>query len=107
MSLILPSFIADDHLPGGPASTPFSTEPPSEADAFDAYSRVVMSVAERIRPAVANLRVGRGPNGGSGSGVLFTPDGFLLTNAHVVAGSENVRVRLNDREELGGRLVGS
>jgi S1-C subfamily serine protease len=99
-----PAFIADDHRP---VHSNASAELPSEADAFDAYSRVVMSVAERIRPTVANLRVGRGPNGGSGSGVLFTPDGFLLTNAHVVAGNETVRVRLNDREELSGRLVGS
>ena len=55
---------------------------------------------EQLRPAVVNLRVGRGPRGGTGSGVLFTPDGFLLTNHHVVEASEKVRVRLNDGSEL-------
>jgi S1-C subfamily serine protease len=99
------SFIADEQ-PHDPAPTPVDSIP-NEADAHDAYSRVVMSVAERIRPTVVNLRVGRGPSGGSGSGVLFTPDGFLLTNAHVVGGNETVRVRLTDREEVSGRLVGS
>ncbi len=108
MSPLQPFFVADDHVPaGGPMHSDVPVNLPSEADALDAYSRVVMSVAETIRPAVVNLRVGRGPIGGSGSGVLFTPDGFLLTNAHVVGNNETVRVRLNDREELSGRLVGS
>lgn len=96
--------LADDH---DPASSNVPLQVPSDAEAFDAYSQVVMSVAERIRPAVVNLRVGKGPSGGSGSGVLFTPDGFLLTNAHVIGGHETVRVRLNDHDELTGRLVGS
>ena len=52
-----------------------------ELDALDAYSRVVVRVAETLRPAVINLRAGKGREGGSGSGILFTPDGFLLTNA--------------------------
>lgn len=78
--------------------------PPSEAEAMDAYSRVVVQVAEKLRPAVVNLR---GRRGGEGSGVLFTPDGFLLTNAHVVGDNERVRVRLIDGRELSGRLVGA
>jgi S1-C subfamily serine protease len=53
------------------------------------------------------LRVGRGMRGGSGSGVLFTPDGFLLTNHHVVQGHEKVRVRLSDGTELGGQVIGN
>lgn len=97
-----PQFITDDNSIPQPAA-----DLPSDAEAFDAYSRVVMSASDRIRPAVVNLRVGRGPSGGSGSGVLFTPDGFLLTNAHVVAGNESVRVRMNDGQELAGRLVGA
>jgi S1-C subfamily serine protease len=81
--------------------------PPEELEAMDAYSRVVVRVADALRPAVVNLRSGRGRGEGSGSGILFTPDGFLLTNAHVVGSSERVRVRLGDGRELPGRVVGS
>ena len=80
---------------------------PDERDALDAYSNVVVRVAERLRPAVVNLRSGRGRREGSGSGVLFTPDGFLLTNHHVVQGNDRVRVRLGDGQELAGRVVGA
>ena len=80
---------------------------PDEREALDAYSNVVVNVAERLRPAVVNLRSGRGRREGSGSGVLFTPDGFLLTNHHVVQGNDRVRVRLGDGQELPGRVVGA
>ena len=82
-----------------------------EREALDAYSRVIVTVAEKLGPAVVNLRAvategGRGPSG-SGSGFLITPDGFLLTNHHVVRGSSRMRVRLNDGREVGGRVVGA
>lgn len=94
---------------GGDDSTP-SPQPqpqPSDGEALDAFSRVVVTVAEQLRPAVVNLRVGKGPRGGTGSGVIFTPDGFLLTNHHVVEGGQNVRVRLSDGTEMHGRVVGN
>src|SRR5438552_2068595 len=69
---------------------------PSEEEALDAYARVVVRVAEMLSPAVVNLRAGSGRRAGSGSGFLFTPDGFLLTNHHVVQGNTDVRVRLTD-----------
>ena len=87
--------------------TPPPDPPPEEQEALDAYSRVVVRVADALRPAVVNLRSGRGRGEGSGSGILFTPDGFLLTNAHVVGQHERVRIRLNDGRELPGRVVGS
>src|SRR5204863_107252 len=60
-----------------------------EAEALDAYSRTVISVADLVRPSVASLRVYRGGRPrGSGSGVVVTPDGFMLTSAHVVGGSD-------------------
>jgi S1-C subfamily serine protease len=80
--------------------------PPEEEAALDAYSRVVVRVAERLRPAVVNLTVGRGRRQGNGSGILFTPDGLLLTNAHVMGASDRARIRLNDGRELAGRLIG-
>jgi S1-C subfamily serine protease len=63
-------------------------------------------VAEQLQPAVVNLRVGRGRNGSGGSGILFTPDGFLLTNAHVVRDFAAVRIRLSDGQDIEGRVVG-
>ena len=64
-----------------------------EEEALDAYSRAVVTIAERLSPSVANLRVSRRVRGGrramgGGSGVVITPDGFMLTSAHVVAGSD-------------------
>ena len=70
-------------------------EPPTaaETEALDAYSRAVTGVAERLAPSVASLRVLRRTRGGqvpagAGSAVVLTPDGFLLTSAHVVGRSD-------------------
>jgi S1-C subfamily serine protease len=76
-------------------STLLEHEPPvgpSEAEALDAYSRAVVAVAESVGPAVASLRVMRRVRGGqvpagAGSAVALTPDGYLLTSAHVVGRS--------------------
>ena len=80
---------------------------PDDDEALDAFSKVVVRVADDLRPAVVNLRVGRGRQSGSGSGVLFSPEGFLLTNHHVVGESDRVRVRLHDGQEVTGRVVGN
>jgi S1-C subfamily serine protease len=83
-----------------------------EAEALDAYSRVVVDVAERVAPSVANLRVMRRGRGGqvpagAGSAVALTPDGFLLTSAHVVAGpGRGGRATFVDGRELSWRVVG-
>jgi S1-C subfamily serine protease len=106
MQRIIPRLI-NDHAETTPDDVPAARTPPEEIDALDAYSRVVVTVADQLQPAVVNLRVGRGHHGGSGSGVLFTPDGFLLTNAHVVQKFASVRIRLNDGQEVEGRVVGS
>ena len=73
-----------------------------EGDALDAYSRVVSSVAAAVTPHVASLRVGRG----GGSGVVFTDDGFLLTNAHVVGRSAGGTAAFADGTETGFDVVG-
>lgn len=106
MTALTSRLLGDDSegpLPG--SATPRSAER-EEAEALDAYSRVVVRVAETLRPAVVNLRGGKGASG-SGSGVLFTPDGFLLTNHHVVRGMGTIRVRTHDGREVRGRLVGA
>src|SRR5437764_1259794 len=85
---------------------PVPPPPADDSETLDAFSHAVVQVAEALRPAVVNLR-GESRRGGSGSGVLFAPDGFLLTNHHVVRGQSRVRVRFSDGTELPGRVVGN
>ncbi len=80
-----------------------------EDEALDAYSSSVSTAAARLIPSVASLRVerrGGGWGGGSGSAVAFTPDGFLVTNAHVVAGAERGTATFVDGDELAFEVVG-
>jgi serine protease Do len=89
------------------------TPEPEELEALDAYSRTVAGVAERLAPSVANLRITRMTrrgrvSAGAGSGVVLTPDGFLLTSAHVVAGrGRQGRAAFVDGREFELSIVGS
>jgi len=83
---------------------------------LDAYSGAVIGALERVAPAVTFIEVtgrargaarNRRAEQGSGSGFLFTPDGYLLTNSHVVDGSEEIAVRLNDDTRFHADLVGN
>jgi serine protease Do len=92
----------------------FISDPPAGTDEpLDAYSRVVTSVAERLSPSVANLRLFRRVRGGrvaasGGSGVVVSSDGFMLTSAHVVAaGDGSGRASFADGRELDFDLIGS
>jgi S1-C subfamily serine protease len=91
---------------------PHSTSPAGDEDeALDAYSRVVIRVAEQLSPSVANLRVWKRVGGprrveGGGSAVVVTADGFLLTSAHVVAGTDRGIATLVDGRELDLEIVG-
>jgi S1-C subfamily serine protease len=86
---------------------------PTEAEALDAYSQVVTTVAELLSPSVANLRVSRRVRGGrrldgAGSGVVITPDGFMLTSAHVIERTDGSgQASFVDGRELAFEIVGS
>src|SRR5215475_6838631 len=85
---------------------------PDDDEALDAYSRAVISVAERLTPSVANLRVSRRVRGGrqlagGGSAVVITPDGFMLTSAHVIERTDGGRASFVDGRELDFEVVGS
>jgi serine protease Do len=99
-------------LLGDPRQPHAAPEPEAE-EPLDAYSRTVVEVAERLTPSVANLRVARRVRGGrvldsGGSGVVMTPDGFVLTSAHVVANMDSRgRASFADGRDLEFTLVGS
>lgn len=89
-----------------------------ETEIFDAYSRTVVEVCERVSPSVVKIEVEsktRNPRGGrqipnqngSGSGFVFTPDGFILTNSHVVHNSSKISVIMQDGNHAQADLIGN
>jgi S1-C subfamily serine protease len=77
---------------------------------LDAYSRAVSGVVEKVAPSVVNIRVEhenrRGTGHGSGSGFIIAPDGFILTNSHVVHGAKSLEVTLADSRSFQAKVVG-
>ncbi|HET6350052.1 MAG TPA: trypsin-like peptidase domain-containing protein [Candidatus Krumholzibacteria bacterium] len=84
----------------------------NDLELLDAYSRAVVGVVERVAPSVVSVRItaedGRGGVGqGAGSGFVIAPDGFIVTNHHVVEKASEVTVVFTDGRELAARVVGS
>src|SRR5262245_8304140 len=96
----------------------YAPAPSPDGELLDAYSRAVTSVADAVGPAVVRLdvkrRVQRDTGGrqaarevaGSGSGFIFTPDGLIVTNSHVVSGAAEIGVTLADGQTFRGSLIG-
>jgi serine protease Do len=97
----------------GAGATSGPTQLPTDGEALDAYSQVVTTVAERLAPSVANLRVARRVRGGrrldgAGSAVVITPDGFTLTSAHVVDRSDGSgHASFVDGRQIDFEVIGS
>jgi len=99
--------------PGGNGVSAQTVRPETDEDLLDAYSRAVVGVVDKVGPAVISIGVRKRTRSprygqeGAGSGVIIAPDGFVLTNHHVVEGAEDIQVRLTDGRSFSAHLVGS
>ncbi len=98
--------IGGDIEPGAAASTSFGAA--EDLALFDAYSRAVIGAVDTVGPAVLHLQVSglKDGAGGAGSGVVFTPDAYVLTNSHVVSGARKIEATFPDGRSLAANLVG-
>ena len=98
-----------EEMAAGQRKPSAKASPPNKSALLDAYSQVVVGVAEKLSPAVVHISMtGRGKKEvrGTGSGLIITPDGYALTNRHVVHGAKVIEVTLNDGRIFSAELVG-
>jgi S1-C subfamily serine protease len=90
-----------------PDSASSASSSANDLAAFDAYSRAVIGAVDKVGPAVLHLQI-EAPRerGGSGSGVVFTPDGYVLTNSHVIAGAQRIAATFADGHSVTASIVG-
>lgn len=96
---------------GGDGAEPPPPSSPPDHDLWDAYSRAVTGAVEAVGPAVVSVerarrRGKRERPGGAGSGFIFTPDGFILTNSHVVRAARPTEVTLTDGRRVRAAVIG-
>ena len=99
--------IMSDSAEESPSSPPAKRPHESDVNVLDAYSQAVIGVVETVSPAVIGIGPLRGEDrGGSGTGFLIAPDGYALTNSHVIDGSQRVTATTSDGDRIDATVVG-